>query len=133
MQISNKSDLLEATINDHFEFDNYRELLLSCNAHAALTENARVIINFESVRHVNSCAIGVLLVLSESMPGGIRINLRHCGDNVMSFFNSGLLDKYFSGCPNGLPASSYCSCFENNRPTSDWYCGADSPSLLPQS
>lgn len=133
MQISKKQEILEATIHGDFEFDNCRELLLACNAHAALTENARVIINLENICSVNSCAIGVLLILSESMPGGIRINLRHCGDDVMSFFNSGFLDKYFSACRNGLPASNCNSCFENNCSPSDRRCGADSPPLLPQS
>lgn len=133
MQISTNQDVLEATIRGDFEFDSCRELLLASNAHAALTKNARVIINFENICRVNSCAIGVLLILSESMPGGVRIYLRHCGGDVMSFFNSGFLDKYFSACPSGPAASNCSSCFENNCPSSDRHCGADSPSLLPQS
>lgn len=128
MKVSIKSAVFEAVVDDNLDFDQCRELMLSCKAHAASCSTAKATIHLQNIGTLQTCAIATLSLISDWMPGGMEINLHHCGSEVKKVFDLGLLEKHFS--KNRPLVTSICHCcLESNNPSSVQQCARNTANV----
>jgi anti-anti-sigma regulatory factor len=87
--------LLRATISGEFDFSKSRELFKRYRRKLVDEKITRIEILLEKVATIHSCAIGSMMMLSDSVKGNFHIRCINCAPGVAHLFNSGLLPDSF--------------------------------------
>jgi anti-anti-sigma regulatory factor len=113
IKLSESGGMLHAIVVGECDYATSRELLLACKSklHNVSLTNIKVTLQGVSVFH--TCAIGALLLLSESVDGRLHVNLKDCSAEIHQMFESDALKRRFNtplkiSSPSLLSACSRC-------------------------
>lgn len=106
MDMLQSGNELQVTIRNGFDFTMAHRLLTVCSAVDRAQHDLQIEVRIDSGARCNSCVIGALLLLSELVPGRLRINLRDCSPQVIQLFLSDPLKPHFDGMLQNLPVST---------------------------